>query len=181
MDINQASDKENRENCQSGTAVSTRDSQVTLDAWMTKQQELYRYYESLQLPSEVDVSQQRSGAITNVASVSFTGRNAQPSILNQESHNECAPNNDGHNHINSDDLSEANDDCPHDFICPISQCMMIDPVITVNGTTYERKFIEEWLQHHDTDPLTNEKLPSKMLITNRSLRSLIQDWVMKRS
>jgi hypothetical protein len=171
----------NTDNVQHRATSSTRDvedRQAILNEWMKKQRELYRYYESLQHASEGNATnRERAGDRSGASSVPVQ------SIPNHGSQDDCAPTNDERDPIDYDDLSEESDDddCPHDFVCPISQRMMIDPVITVYGTTYERKFIEEWLQHHDTDPLTNDKLPSKMLIPNRNLQSVIQEWVMKKS
>ena len=51
---------------------------------------------------------------------------------------------------------------------------MNDPVVTCDGHTYERTAVEEWLQSHDTSPITNEQLDSKALIPNILLRSQIQ-------
>ncbi len=65
---------------------------------------------------------------------------------------------------------------PEHFYCPITQTMMGDPVITLFGKTYERKEIAEWLENHDTDPLTNEHLPSKVLIPNDLVRGMILEW-----
>ena len=47
--------------------------------------------------------------------------------------------------------------------CPITNELMSDPVATADGQPYEREAIEEWLQTHDTSPLTNERLPNKNL------------------
>ncbi|KAJ4303176.1 hypothetical protein N0V90_002069 [Kalmusia sp. IMI 367209] len=41
---------------------------------------------------------------------------------------------------------------PMDYLCPISTDLMEDPVLTVDGFTYERKNIERWLQSHETSP-----------------------------
>merc|ERR1719473_252605 len=66
-------------------------------------------------------------------------------------------------------------DIPPSFICPITQDIMRDPVITVDGQTYERAAISEWLQKNDTSPLTMKRLPHKVLITAYALRSAIED------
>ena len=63
---------------------------------------------------------------------------------------------------------------PDYLMCPISQEMFIDPVTTILGYTYERAFIEEWFEKHDTDPLTNEKLSSKTLVPNRLIKSEVE-------
>eukprot|EP00301_Raphidiophrys_heterophryoidea_P003898 c11740_g1_i1.p1 GENE.c11740_g1_i1~~c11740_g1_i1.p1 ORF type:complete len:404 (+),score=91.38 c11740_g1_i1:119-1330(+) len=69
------------------------------------------------------------------------------------------------------------DEIPQDFVCSITEEIMSDPVLTVDGFTYERKAIEPWLDTHDTSPKTNMELPSKILIPNRALRSRIVDFL----
>ena len=56
---------------------------------------------------------------------------------------------------------------------------MQDPVVTADGHTYERKAIEDWLNDHDTSPLTGETLPAKTLIPNIQLRVQIQEFIDK--
>ncbi|XP_062210773.1 protein spotted leaf 11-like [Phragmites australis] len=66
---------------------------------------------------------------------------------------------------------------PDDFRCPISLDLMKDPVIVATGQTYERGYIERWLEAgHDTCPKTQQKLPNKSLTPNYVLRSLITQW-----
>jgi len=43
-----------------------------------------------------------------------------------------------------------NDDFPIELICPITQTLIHDPVLTVQGNVYERAAITEWLQTHTT-------------------------------
>ena len=59
---------------------------------------------------------------------------------------------------------------PKEFICPISRKIMQDPVITIDGHTYERVEIEQWLQNHDISPLGGIRLENKILIPNIALR-----------
>jgi hypothetical protein len=61
-----------------------------------------------------------------------------------------------------------------ELMCPITQTVMIDPVFTSNGHTYERKAIERWLKKKLTDPLTNEAV-SDTLIPNKAMKSEIQE------
>lgn len=63
----------------------------------------------------------------------------------------------------------------HKLVCPMSLDVMIDPVCTVDGQTYERRYIERWLQHHDTSPLTNLTLSSKKLVPNDAIKSVLED------
>jgi hypothetical protein len=65
---------------------------------------------------------------------------------------------------------------PDDFLCPISGELMVDPVSTTAGETYERSCIEQWLSKHDTDPSTNKQLTSKDLLVNRTLMRSITQW-----
>jgi U-box domain len=62
------------------------------------------------------------------------------------------------------------------FLCPISQEVMIDPVCTDDGYTYERRNIEHWLASHNTSPVTNAVLPNKTLRPNHALKSIITEW-----
>jgi hypothetical protein len=62
------------------------------------------------------------------------------------------------------------------FLCPITMAIMSDPVVAADGHSNERKAIEEWLQHHDTSPCTNDLLPNKYLTSNFTMKSLIQDF-----
>ena len=66
---------------------------------------------------------------------------------------------------------------PDDYICPITSEIMTDPVSTLDGFTYERAAITEWLCTKDTSPKTGAKLESKALIPNHSLRSVIRSFV----
>jgi len=60
-----------------------------------------------------------------------------------------------------------------ELVCPISQELMVDPVFTSDGVTYERKEIETWFQQNDTSPATNLRLDSKTLISNISAKNTI--------
>lgn len=77
--------------------------------------------------------------------------------------------------FNDEDEEENDENKPQSFVCPINQTIMKDPVITPYGTTYERSAIEDWLENHNTDPLTHKKLTKDMLITNYALKSAIEE------
>eukprot|EP00035_Acanthoeca_spectabilis_P013578 m.252944 g.252944 ORF g.252944 m.252944 type:complete len:263 (+) comp15925_c0_seq3:153-941(+) len=70
----------------------------------------------------------------------------------------------------------AADAAPDAFVDPISKEVMRDPVSTVDGQTYEREHIAEWLKNHDTSPLTNARLGDKTLTPNIALRKAIDEW-----
>lgn len=63
---------------------------------------------------------------------------------------------------------------PDEFRCPLCLELMLDPVCTADGQTYERSYIEAWLNGHDVSPLTNETLAHKHLTPNLALKQLIK-------
>jgi len=64
---------------------------------------------------------------------------------------------------------------PHYFLCPILQKVMKNPHIAADGFTYEAEAIEEWLEAHDTSPMTNLPLRNCVTIPNSALRLVIQE------
>ena len=71
------------------------------------------------------------------------------------------------------------DNAPKEFICPITQSIMKDPVVAEDGNTYERADIVQWFEVHDTSPLTNIVLESNNVVPNRALKSLIDSYMGK--
>ncbi|DBA70091.1 TPA: hypothetical protein ACH3X2_012254 [Trebouxia sp. C0005] len=67
-----------------------------------------------------------------------------------------------------------NGDFPIELICPITQTLIYDPVLTVQGNVYERAAITEWLQTHTTDPLTDAHLTVLTLIPCKVIKSEIE-------
>ncbi|KDP38040.1 hypothetical protein JCGZ_04683 [Jatropha curcas] len=66
---------------------------------------------------------------------------------------------------------------PDDFLCPISLELMRDPVIVATGQTYERSYIQRWIDTGNvTCPKTQQKLEHLTLTPNYVLRSLITQW-----
>lgn len=77
---------------------------------------------------------------------------------------------------------------PAEYLCPIKQDIMKDPVIAPDGLVlifsgykklrflYEREWIERWLKTHNTSPMTNQPLTSSVLVPCNTLRSAIQSW-----
>ena len=61
---------------------------------------------------------------------------------------------------------------PEELTCPLTFELMVDPVVTADGQTYERAAIAQWLAAHDTSPLTGEVLAHKALTPNVMARSL---------
>jgi hypothetical protein len=78
---------------------------------------------------------------------------------------------------NLNELKKAfKNEIPDSFYCPISGEIFMDPVITADGHTYERKAIEMWFENHNTSPLTNVHLHSKDLIPNVTLKKLVTNY-----
>jgi hypothetical protein len=62
------------------------------------------------------------------------------------------------------------------FICPITQELMVDPVIDPDGNSYERKAIEGWLRQNNTSPITRAPLAITDLRPNRALKQAIDEY-----
>jgi len=63
------------------------------------------------------------------------------------------------------------DQVPTHLVCSVSCEVFQDPVVCMDGHTYDRSSIERWFLDHDTSPMTNMKLPTKVLIPNLALRA----------
>tara|TARA_B110001452_G_C15235449_1_gene427768 strand:- start:2049 stop:3152 length:1104 start_codon:yes stop_codon:yes gene_type:complete len=66
---------------------------------------------------------------------------------------------------------------PHHFYCAITQAIMVDPVKTIDGMTYDRPAIVRWFQEHSTSPLTGLSLASKALTPNTTLKEQIEAFI----
>ncbi|KAL3572156.1 hypothetical protein D5086_026060 [Populus alba] len=63
------------------------------------------------------------------------------------------------------------------FYCPITRDVMVDPVETSSGQTFERSAIEKWLADgHEMCPLTMTPLDTSILRPNKTLRDSIEEW-----
>ncbi|RHY31659.1 hypothetical protein DYB32_003283 [Aphanomyces invadans] len=61
------------------------------------------------------------------------------------------------------------------FTCPIGGKRMEDPVVASDGYSYDRRFLEAWLEVQSTSPTTQQPLPSKVLLPNHALKSAIHE------
>ena len=64
---------------------------------------------------------------------------------------------------------------PEHFNCPISTDVMKEPVIAMDGHTYDRNSIELWFENNNTSPMTREIIDTN-LIPNYNLKSQIDEW-----
>jgi len=76
-----------------------------------------------------------------------------------------------------EDLDE--EEVPEYFLCPITGCIMRQPAMTPEGVTYDYDAIVEWLNAKETDPSTNLPLTVDQLFPNRTVRSMIEDFIAK--
>ena len=75
--------------------------------------------------------------------------------------------------------ARAGKEVPEYFQCPITGCIMRQPAMTPDGVTYDYDAITEWLQSKQTDPTTNQPLSVDQLCPNRTVRSMIEDFIAK--
>mmetsp|Transcript_26001 Transcript_26001/g.72819 ORF Transcript_26001/g.72819 Transcript_26001/m.72819 type:complete len:259 (+) Transcript_26001:374-1150(+) len=64
------------------------------------------------------------------------------------------------------------------LVCPITQTLMIDPVIGPDGYTYERSAIKDWLDAHGVSPMTRQRMSAADLRPNRAVRNQIE-WLLQ--
>jgi hypothetical protein len=60
--------------------------------------------------------------------------------------------------------------------CPISGEIMEDPVMSPGGHTYERKYIENWIQRKGISPLTKKPLSKNDLRINFVVKNMIETY-----
>ncbi|VFQ86321.1 unnamed protein product [Cuscuta campestris] len=66
---------------------------------------------------------------------------------------------------------------PDEFRCPLSNELMRDPVILSTGQTYDRPFIQKWLNAGNrTCPRTQQVLTHTILTPNHLVQGLITQW-----
>jgi hypothetical protein len=69
-------------------------------------------------------------------------------------------------------------DFPNEFLCSITGEIMVDPVTTSGGHTYEWSAISRWFREgNNTNPATGLKLNNNILYPNHALRSAIRNFV----
>lgn len=78
--------------------------------------------------------------------------------------------------LDEDALNSNSGAVQDSFICPIGLNSMVDPVVCVDGYSYDRVNIEHWLLTSDLSPKTNMPLSSHLLIPNHTLRAAIQQY-----
>jgi len=69
------------------------------------------------------------------------------------------------------------DNIPYEYICPISQDIIIEPVKTCDGHIYDKKYIEKWLEYNNTSPLTGLPLNNKNLEIENNLKENLNKYI----
>jgi hypothetical protein len=80
-----------------------------------------------------------------------------------------------------DASSDSIDGMPAHFFCPITQDVMVQPVTTSDGHTYESWAIRNWFKTSNRSPLTNLPLDNRNLTPNDKLLAEIQAFVSNNS
>jgi hypothetical protein len=65
---------------------------------------------------------------------------------------------------------------PPEFVCPLTQRMMIDPVITRDGISFERHAILTWIEENHSCPVSGNTLMPSNLASNTTLQLEIERW-----
>jgi len=81
--------------------------------------------------------------------------------------------------INKQLEENNNKNIDYNFICSITHEIMIDPVITSDGHTYERSAIEKWLNYNNHSPMTREIITRDSIVPNIALRDIISKHLKK--
>jgi hypothetical protein len=68
----------------------------------------------------------------------------------------------------------SNQDIPQAYLCPIGLTVMVIPVITGTGYTYDMERLSVWFQHNNRCPCTRAQ--TRMLTRNLVLEGLIEKW-----
>jgi hypothetical protein len=70
--------------------------------------------------------------------------------------------------------ARSNQDIPEAYLCPIGHTVMVIPVITGTGYTYDMEGLSVWFEHNNTCPCTRAQ--TRMLSRNLVLQGLIEKW-----
>ena len=72
---------------------------------------------------------------------------------------------------------EPNPIIPETFFCKLTHQLMKDPVIDLDGHTYERSAISDFIEKNGISPITSQPLSLNDLIPNLALRKTIEEYL----
>eukprot|EP00760_Papus_ankaliazontas_P002261 PhM_4_TR10915/c0_g1_i1/m.5904 len=70
-------------------------------------------------------------------------------------------------------LESHGETIPREFVCPITNELFVDPVVTSDGQTYERTAILQWFKKKKTSPVTNLSVDTNILVSNNAIKSQV--------
>eukprot|EP01117_Protostelium_nocturnum_P010987 TRINITY_DN3984_c0_g1_i1.p1 TRINITY_DN3984_c0_g1~~TRINITY_DN3984_c0_g1_i1.p1 ORF type:complete len:107 (-),score=32.25 TRINITY_DN3984_c0_g1_i1:63-383(-) len=83
-------------------------------------------------------------------------------------------------HRENEKIMKKVKEIPDQFLCPITQEPMSNPVMASDGHFYEKAAIEEWFgRRKRTSPMTGAELPNLTLTLSHTMKSLIQEFINK--
>lgn len=62
---------------------------------------------------------------------------------------------------------------PSDLLCPIAREVFEVPLLCSDGFSYEQSFIAKWIGEHQLSPMLGSKLPSTVLLENKTLSAYL--------
>lgn len=68
---------------------------------------------------------------------------------------------------------------PDAYLCPITQEIMLDPVLAMDGYTYEREVILQAFNRSMLSPMTGELVDSKSVSPNHNIRGMINEFLIQ--
>jgi STIP1 family protein 1 len=67
---------------------------------------------------------------------------------------------------------------PEHLLCPISDDLMVEPVVISSGFTYEKSEIQKHFQiNGNFDPLNREEVDGKLMITNFNIKHATEEYL----
>ena len=81
----------------------------------------------------------------------------------------------------SEPLRSVNIEKIESCLCPISQEILTDPVLSPYGHCYQRAAIESWLDKKEICPLTGNPLKKNQLVPCITLRNLVSELYLSNS
>ncbi len=70
---------------------------------------------------------------------------------------------------------------PNSCYCRLTRSIFIEPVLAMDGHTYEKTAIEDWLSKIGTSPATGQPLFKEQLIPNLAVREIIDELLVKQA